>query len=100
MDGKSLPYQKQIFVCVNRRETGASCDPRGGSVIRERLKNYVKENGLKGRVRVSQSGCMDLCSQGPNVMVFPDNEWFCGVTPEDVPKLIEKILPNGAGDRT
>ena len=98
MEKQKLPFRKHIFVCVNRREEGsASCDPRGGSQIRDCLKQYVKDHGLKGKVRVSQSGCMDLCAQGPNVMVFPDNAWYSGVKVDDLPALIEEVLTDKAG---
>ena len=93
MQKTPFPYQKIIFVCTNKRENDAICCSRGGSVaIRDALKRYVKENGLKGKVRVSQSGCMDLCSQGPNVMVFPDGIWYKDVQMEDVPTIIQNHI--------
>ena len=94
MESTRSPYIKQIYVCVNQREAGAvSCSGTGnGEAIREKLKAYVKANGLKGRVRVSASGCMDLCAKGSNVMVYPDERWYRGVTLEDVDKIIEAEL--------
>ena len=35
----------------------------------------VKALGFSRRVRVSKSGCQDLCAKEPNVMVFPDYVW-------------------------
>ena len=93
MQKSAPPYQKIIFVCTNSRDGGAICCSGGGSVaIREALKRYVKENGLQGKVRVSQSGCMDLCSQGPNIMIFPDGIWYKDVTLEDVPAIIQNHI--------
>lgn len=93
MENPPFPYQKIVFVCTNRREGNAVCCSRGGSEpIRDALKRYVKENHLQGKVRVSQSGCMDLCSQGPNVMVFPDGIWYKDVRMEDVPTIIQNHL--------
>ncbi|MBI4430140.1 MAG: (2Fe-2S) ferredoxin domain-containing protein [Candidatus Omnitrophica bacterium] len=89
---QNLLYKKIIFVCVNQREEGACCGPSGGREIREQLKQLVYEKGLKGVVRVSQSGCMDVCAKGPNVMVFPDNIWYRGVTVADVPKILTESL--------
>ena len=93
MEKPPFPYQKIIFVCTNVREGDAICCSRGGSeLIRDALKRYVKENGLNGKVRVSQSGCMDLCSQGPNLMIFPDGVWYKDVRLEDVPAIIQKHI--------
>ena len=87
------PYIKHLTVCVNRRENGEVCCAQGDSeAIRERLKAYVKEHGLKGKVRVSQSGCMDLCAKGPNVMVYPEGRWYRQVRIEDVDDIIQAEL--------
>ncbi len=93
MEKNSVPYERIFFVCTNRREGEAVCCSRGGSEpIREALKRYVRENRLIGKVRISQSGCMDLCAQGPNIMVFPDNIWYKNVRLEDLPILIQRYL--------
>ena len=93
MESTHSPYLKHIYICVNKRDPGVTCCSHGGGEgIREKLKAFVKANGLKGKVRVSQSGCMDLCAQGPNVMVYPDHRWYHHVTGEDVDRIIEEHL--------
>ncbi len=93
MEAARSPYIKHLYVCVNRRDPGVTCCSHGGGeAIKERIKAFVKANGLKGKVRVSSSGCMDLCAQGPNVMVTPDHLWYHGVTLEDVDRIIEEQL--------
>lgn len=93
MQERKVPYRAVVFVCVNAREGGEpSCGPRGAAAIREKLKALVQSRGLKGKVRVSQSGCMDLCALGPNVMVFPDGVWYQGVTEADVAAIAERHL--------
>jgi len=92
MEQKAFPYQKIIFICTNSREQGACCALRGSELIRGTLKRYVKENGLAGKVRISRSGCMNLCSLGPNVMIFPDGVWYKDVQPGDIATLIENHL--------
>ena len=94
MNKKKVPFQKTIFVCTNIREGGrvACGNPgRGGLELCEALKHAVKEKGLKGKVRVARSGCLDLCEQGPNAFVYPGDEWVSGVTAADVPELIKKL---------
>lgn len=96
MQRAPVPYQKILFVCTNAREDGACCSRRNSAAIREALKTYVNTHGLKGRIRVSQSGCLDRCAQGPNVMVFPDQIWYSGVTPDDVPTIVAECLEPAA----
>lgn len=93
MEPRRSPYLKHLYVCVNRREGGrACCAARDGEEVRARLKEYVKQSGLKGKVRVSGSGCMDLCEKGANVMVYPDYRWYHHVRPEDVEGIIQAEL--------
>ncbi len=86
------PHEKTIFVCVNERETEC-CRAKGSELIRDGLKAAVSRRGLKGRVRVSKVLCMDLCSEGPVVMVFPENVVYTHVSQADVPEIIKKHFP-------
>ena len=89
MQQQRVPFQRIAFVCLNRRVEGETCCAAGASEpIFEALKAQVKAGGLTGRVRVSRSGCQDVCAQGPNVMVFPDYVWFHHVTLDDVPRIV------------
>jgi len=94
MEENPLPHEKVVFVCVNEREPGerVCCAANGGQAIRDKLKALVKENRLRNKIRVSQSGCMDRCEQGPNVMVFPDNVWLCGVSEDDVEAIFDSLV--------
>jgi (2Fe-2S) ferredoxin len=92
MDAGPLPFQKIVFVCVNRREAGEiCCAHRDSEAIAAALKDRIKALGLSRLVRVSKSGCQDLCAKGPNVMIFPDNRWYHAVTPADVDAIIQAI---------
>ena len=93
MKSGTSPHLKHLYVCLNLRDDGrACCAGRDSEAILEKLKGYVKTNGLKGKVRVSRSGCMDLCERGANVMVYPDNRWYSAVTLEDADRIIEEQL--------
>ena len=90
MQEQLVPFQRIIFVCLNERPAGETCCASSDSApILEALKTQVKSAGLKGKVRVSRSGCQDLCAQGPNVMLFPEYRWFHHVTLADVPRIVE-----------
>ncbi len=94
MDKRTVPYRKTVFVCTNARSDGrdACANPgRGGDHLCVRLKRAIKEAGLKKQIRVARSGCLDLCSQGPNLFVFPDGQWYSGVRDEDLPGLLKTL---------
>lgn len=89
-----------VFVCANVREGKAACGnaERGeacGFNLVEKLREEVKKRGLKGKIRVAKSGCMDLCKAGPNLMVFDvagDYQLFSGINHDDLPTLVERFI--------
>ncbi|MDX6769694.1 MAG: (2Fe-2S) ferredoxin domain-containing protein [Elusimicrobiota bacterium] len=95
MEKKPVPYRRTLFVCTHAREEGGrvSCAApgRAGVAVCEALKEGVKAAGLKGKVRVARSGCLDLCEQGPNAFLYPSGEWFSGLAPEDAPAIVAKL---------
>ena len=93
MQEKGLPHRKIVFVCCNERAPGerVCCAAGGGQAIRDRLKAMVRERGLRGKIRVSQSGCMDRCEHGPNLMIFPDNRWLSGVSEADLDAILDDL---------
>ena len=97
MKNDEVPYRKTVFVCTNARDGGrvACGNPgRGGLELCEALKHGVKKLGLKGKVRVARSGCLDLCEKGPNAFLYPAGRWLSGVAPADA----ENILKSLAGE--
>ena len=103
MEALNTGFEKLILVCLNERhDSRASCMPRGAAEVHSRLKEWVREHGLSGRVRVSKSGCLDQCARGITVVVLPE---FCGdggVTPDDVERIAAAHLAGlvrGAGDK-
>ena len=92
MRRQRIPYQRIVFVCVNKRQPQEiCCANRNSEAIAAALKERVKALGLSRVVRVSKSGCQDVCARGPNVMVFPDGVWYDGVALEDVERILHEI---------
>lgn len=89
METSKPRFSKYLLVCENIREKGDCC-AQEGMRIREALKDLVKEKGLAGNIRVSRTGCQDACSEGPNVLLMPDNLWFKRVHIEDIEAIVEK----------
>lgn len=95
MDSKPVPFKRTLFVCTHARagaqRPSCAAEGRGGYELLEALKAEVKARGLKGRVRVSRSGCLDLCEQGPNAFLYPEGTWYHGLTAADAPRLAERL---------
>jgi (2Fe-2S) ferredoxin len=50
----------------------------------------VREQGLEGRIKVFQSGCIGACEQGPIALRYPDGQLMMGVKKEDLPGILEE----------
>ena len=86
------PFQKHVFVCT----TGSTCPVEGNSLdVHARLKELVKKAGLKTDIRINNSGCMDQCGNGPMIVVYPENVWYCHVRLEDADAIFEEHLVGG-----
>jgi (2Fe-2S) ferredoxin len=91
-------FEKHIFICGNQRPPGAPrrcCDPTGQAELQKSFKEKLAALGLKGKVRANQSGCLDQCEHGPNLVVYPEAVWYSRVTLADVDEIIESHIVGG-----
>jgi (2Fe-2S) ferredoxin len=85
-------YRSHVFVCTH----GPWCSRDGDTAgIVKRLKQAVHAAGLQGQVRINKAGCLNQCGHGPMVVVYPQDHWYAGVTPEDAADLLEAELVRG-----
>lgn len=93
-----MRFRHHLFICENRRPEGApkgSCAARGGEAVRAAFKSELLRRGLNEEIRANSAGCLDLCAQGPVVVVYPEGTWYVGVRPEDVVEIVEQHLIGG-----
>ncbi len=91
MNEASTPFTCHILVCTNCRENERkSCD-HNGTRLAKSLKSEVKDRGWKGRVRVSKSGCLGVCDDGPNMMIYPQGVWYKNVIHEDMERILSSV---------
>lgn len=91
-------FEHHVFVCTNQRACGhprGCCDAAGSVDLLFRLKKLIKERGLKQRIRINKSGCLDHCEHGATLVVYPESVWYGGVTAEDAVEIVEQHLLGG-----
>lgn len=90
-------YKHHMFFCTNIREDGICCDDHYASEMRNYAKQRTKELGIsgQGQVRVNIAGCLDRCSEGPVIVVYPEGVWYTYESREDVDEIIDEHLING-----
>jgi (2Fe-2S) ferredoxin len=86
------PYAAHVFICTNDRNgERKSCADNNSQLTKTKLKDAVNEKGWKGKVRISTSGCMGLCTKASNVMIYPQKIWFSEVSPDDLDEIVSTI---------
>ena len=91
-------YQHHVFFCVNKRDDGSQCcSQHDAEGIRDYAKNCIKKLNLngEGKVRINLAGCMDRCSEGPVMVVYPDNVWYTYIDKNDIDEIISEHIQNG-----
>jgi len=59
------------------------------------FKEELAKKGLDREVMLVETGCHGMCEMGPVVVVYPEGAFYCRVTPEDVPEIVEEHLYKG-----
>jgi (2Fe-2S) ferredoxin len=91
-------YRYHVFVCINQREDGSQCCAQCGAPdMRDYLKRRSKELGINGRggVRINTAGCLDRCTEGPVMVVYPEGTWYTYVDKEDLDEILHEHLIGG-----
>ena len=83
-------YRSHILVC-----SGTGCQASGSLPLKEALEQEIAKRGLDKEVRVIPTGCFGFCRFGPNMMVYPEGVFYCGIQQEDVPEFVEEHLIKG-----
>lgn len=90
--------KKHIFVCSSSRVNGLQkgfCHTNSGVDIVTAFLEEIEDRGIGGEVMVTNTGCLAMCEEGPIVIVYPDNIWYGGVTPDDVETIMDEHIEGG-----
>ena len=60
--------------------------------LRKELVKMFNDNSLKGKVRATNSGCLDDCEHGPAVKIFTEYRWQLGFEKKDLIRIFDTII--------
>lgn len=78
--------KKHVLVCTSNH-----CNQKGAMDVIGRLRLDVVRKKLDAEILVNNCGTIDLCDIGPNMVIYPDNIIYCGVTVKDIPEIVEHL---------
>ena len=85
----------QILVCNSYRIAGAAqgaCNRKNAPQMIQYFTEGAADRGLD--VAVTSTACLNLCAQGPIVVIQPQNVWYGGVESEEAMDEILDALEN------
>lgn len=88
-------YEKHIFFCINEKDEGRKCCAQADAkAMCQFTKKQLKTLGLAGpgKIRVSFSGCLGRCAEGPVAVIYPEQIWYTYRSQADVENIITQDL--------
>lgn len=84
-----------IFVCASFRgaEAKGKCIKNNSLQLISYLQDEVSDRGLNAMV--SSTGCMNLCDEGPVMVIYPQGTWYRGINDEGAVDEILDALEDG-----
>ncbi len=83
-------YTRVISLCG-----GPGCHAQHCNEIYEAVKKAVEKNGSSESVMVRKTGCHGFCEMGPIAVIQPEGIFYCKISLEDVPEIVERTLEKG-----
>ena len=91
-------YKYHMFFCTNQRDEGAACcADHNARAMRDYAKAKSKQLGLAGPdgVRVNLAGCLGRCTEGPVIVIYPQEVWYTYIDEEDIDEIMQEHLMQG-----
>lgn len=78
--------KRHVLVCTSQH-----CQQKGAMDVVGLLRLQIVRQKLDAEILINNCGTIDLCDIGPNLVIYPDNIIYRGVTKRDLPEIIEHL---------
>ncbi|NLF01662.1 MAG: NADH-quinone oxidoreductase subunit NuoF, partial [Anaerolineales bacterium] len=83
-------YRSHVLICMS-----PECRSKGAQAVKERLQQELVAQGLADEVRVIDTPHLGDCANGPEIVVYPDEVHYSGLTLDNVSHLVEEYFVKG-----
>ncbi len=83
-------YRSHVLVCVD-----PECLKRGAHQVLDAFQDELVAQGLIDEVQVLETSRIGGCSNGPELVVYPEGVHYSGLTVDDVPYLVSEQFLKG-----
>ena len=81
-----------ILVCNSYRVAGdaqGACNKKGGAQFIQYIMEGCGDRGIDAAV--SSTGCLNVCAQGPVMVVHPNNFWYGNITEDAIDEILDAL---------
>ncbi|WP_159522625.1 (2Fe-2S) ferredoxin domain-containing protein [Sunxiuqinia indica] len=81
-----------ILVCNSYRVAGDAkgfCNKTGASDFIPYIMEECNDRGIDAAI--SSTACLNVCSQGPVMVIQPSNLWYGGITEERIDEILDAL---------
>lgn len=82
--------QKHIFLCCDQSKPKC-CTREAGLESWVYLKRRIIELGLSEKVRRTKANCLQVCKNGPVMVIYPEGVWYENCSPEKIEAILTGI---------
>jgi (2Fe-2S) ferredoxin len=89
-----------FFICNSYRiggEAQGSCNKKNGAGLIQYASEQCGDRGLDAIV--SSTGCLNVCTEGPVMIVYPQNQWYGNITEEAIDEILDAIEDGGVAEK-
>jgi NADH:ubiquinone oxidoreductase subunit F (NADH-binding)/(2Fe-2S) ferredoxin/NAD-dependent dihydropyrimidine dehydrogenase PreA subunit len=83
-------FRSHVLVCVD-----PECLSKGAHEVMDAFQDELVAEGLNDEVQVLETSRIGGCSNGPEMMVYPEGVHYSGLTVDDIPYLVEEHFLKG-----
>lgn len=83
-------YRSHVFVC-----TDPQCLKKGSRQVAAALTDELSQQGLADEVQVLETSRIGGCSEGPELLVYPEGVHYSNLNADDIPYLVSEHFLKG-----